>query len=81
MSEQTYDDFETESETTRLVMLAAYVEKHQRPPEHGVTQGQIVHGGYTVAEIRAAANQGYIVRMPGASGEYVVPGTSSGYQA
>ena len=79
MSETQYDDYETESETTRLVMLAAYVEKHQKPQEHGVTQGQIVHGGYTVGEIRAAANQGYIVRMPGAANEYVVPGTSSGY--
>jgi hypothetical protein len=60
-------------------MLAAYVEKHQKPPEHGVTQGQIVHGGYTVGEIRAAANQGYIVRMSGASNEYVVPRSGSGY--
>jgi len=71
--------YETESQTTRLMMLAAYVERHQKPPDRGVTQGQIVHGGYTVGEIRAAAQQGYIVRMPGASMEYVVPGTTTGY--
>lgn len=68
-----------EVESTRLVALMTYVEKHQSPPERGVTQGQLVHAGYTRAEIDQAASQGYIQRLSGTSRiEYVVSGYSHG---
>ena len=70
---------ETETDTTRLMMLASYVERHQNPPNKGVTQGQLIHAGYQKQEISAAVSQGYIVRMPGAGLEYVVPSTTAGY--
>jgi hypothetical protein len=69
---------ETSTDSSRLVMLMEYVEKHQRPPNKGVTQGTLVHAGYTKEEIQAAADQGYIDRLPGARIEYVVSGYSHG---
>jgi hypothetical protein len=66
-------------ESTRLVALMTYVEKHQSPPERGVTQGQLIHAGYTRGEIDQAASQGYIQRLSGTSRiEYVVSGYSHG---
>lgn len=74
------DAAETEEvESTRLVALMTYVEKHQQPPEKGVTQGQLIHAGYTRGEIDQAASQGYIQRLSGTSRiEYVVSGYSHG---
>jgi hypothetical protein len=71
---------ETEQvEQTRLVMLMNYVEQHQQPPDKGVTQGQLVHAGYTRSEIEAAESQGYVERLTGTSRiEYVVSGYSHG---
>ena len=68
-----------EVETTRLVMLMEYVEKHQNPPSRGVTQSQLVHAAYTREEIEAAESQGYIERLPGTARiEYIVSGYSHG---
>jgi len=67
-----------EIETNRLVMLMEYVEKHQQPPNKGVSQGQLVHAGYNKDEIQAAVDQGYIERIPGARIEYMVSGYSHG---
>jgi hypothetical protein len=68
-----------EVESTRLVALMQYVEKHQSPPEKGVTQGQLIHAGYTRSEIDQANSQGYIDRLSGTSRiEYVVSGYSHG---
>jgi len=56
-----------------------YVEKHQNPPERGVTQGSLVHAGYSREEIEQAESQGYIERLGGTSRiEYVVSGYSHG---
>jgi hypothetical protein len=66
-------------ESTRLVALMQYVEKHQNPPERGVTQGQLIHAGYTRSEVETASSQGYIERLSGTSRiEYVVSGYSHG---
>lgn len=66
-------------ESTRLVMLMEYVAKHQNPPARGVTQGQLVHAGYSRNEIDQAVSQGYIDRLSGTSRiEYVVGGYSHG---
>jgi hypothetical protein len=68
-----------ETQATRLVMLMNYVEKTQRPPEKGVTKGQLIHAGYSAEEIQAAHSQGYIDRVPGAPREeYMVGGYSHG---
>jgi hypothetical protein len=69
----------TDTQATRLVMLMNYVEKTQRPPEKGVTKGQLIHAGYSAEEIQAAHSQGYIDRVPGAPREeYMVGGYSHG---
>ena len=68
-----------EVESTRLVAMMQYVEKHQNPPERGVTQGQLVHAGYTREEIEQADSQGYIERLGGTPRiEYIVSGYSHG---
>jgi len=67
-----------EIESERLVMLMEYVERHQQPPDKGVTQGSLVHAGYNKDEINAAVSQGYIERIPGARIEYMVSGYSHG---
>jgi hypothetical protein len=65
-------------EPTRLVMLMEYVEKHQHPPDRGVTHGQLIHAGYTKEEIDAAVSEGYIERMPGIRMQYAVSGYPHG---
>jgi hypothetical protein len=66
-------------EQTRLVLLMNYVERHQQPPNKGVSRAEVIHAGYTREEVDAAVDQGYIDRVPGAPRiEYMVSGYTQG---
>lgn len=69
---------QSDVETTRLVMLMDYVERHQHPPDKGVTLGQLRHAGYSKEEVDIAVDQGYIEKVPGPRLEFMVSGFSHG---